>query len=285
MKVKFVPQDVEVEADSSTSVLEIAKKAGLQIKSVCGGTPSCAECKVQIATGEYNVLPPSDKEISLIGTAHFVDHSRLSCQLRCFGDVTIDLNEQVEKQNSGAYAKKPRGKAQKAEGEESHAVEGSILLGGVDLDMFGASTQVGIDRTNERRAVEVFDEDETKRALEQIRRKRERDSKRGKSEDGDDEYLKKLKNRNQKYQSYGEKDDDEEGGQDSKKSSKHKKSSSGRNRNHNNKDRKKSGGPTGQKKSQNASGKEAKASGAQKPKRKNNNQRRKKQNENKTKRD
>ncbi len=210
MKIKFVPQNIEVEVDSNKSVLEIAKEAGVQIKSVCGGTPSCAECKVQIAQGEYNVLPPSDREISLIGTAHFVDHSRLSCQLKCFGDVTIDLNEQVEKQASGAYAKKPRGKAQKAEGEESHAVEGSILLGGSDLDMFGASTQVGIDRTNERRAVEVFDEDETKRALEQIRRKREREKQNRKEDDGDDEYIKKLRSRNKKFQTYGEADDEED---------------------------------------------------------------------------
>ncbi|MEC9283430.1 MAG: 2Fe-2S iron-sulfur cluster-binding protein [Bdellovibrionota bacterium] len=210
MKIKFVPQNIEVEVDSNKSVLEMAKEAGVQIKSVCGGTPSCAECKVQIAQGEYNVLPPSDREISLIGTAHFVDHSRLSCQLKCFGDVTIDLNEQIEKQASGAYAKKPSGKAQKAEGEESHAVEGSILLGGSDLDMFGASTQVGIDRTNERRAVEVFDEDETKRALEQIRRKREREKQNRKEDDSDDEYIKKLRSRNKKFQTYGEADEEED---------------------------------------------------------------------------
>ena len=208
MKIKFVPQNVEVEVDSNRSVLELAKEAGLQIKSVCGGTPSCAECKIQIAEGEYNVLPPSEKELSLIGTAHFVDHSRLSCQLRCFGNVTIDLHEQIEKQKAGAQTKKPRGKAQKGEGEESFAVEGSILLGGVDLELFGTAAQIGIDRTNERRSVEVFNEDETKRALEQIRKKRERERLAKEEGEEDDDYLKKLRTRNRKLQDYGDKDEE-----------------------------------------------------------------------------
>lgn len=207
MKIKFVPQDIEIEGDSSKSLLDLAKDAGIQIKSVCGGTPSCAECKIQIKEGEYNVLPPSDKEISLIGSAHFVDQSRLSCQLKCFGDVVIDMNEQIEKQSSGASTKRPQGKAQKAEGEESHAIEGSILLGGADLDIFGTTGEVGVDRTNERRAVQVFDEDETRRALEQIRRKREAASKR--KSDDDDEYLKKLKRRDRKNQKYGDSDEEE----------------------------------------------------------------------------
>lgn len=283
MKIKFIPQNIEVEVDSSKSVLEISKEAGVQIKSVCGGTPSCAECKVQIAQGEYNVLPPSDREISLIGTAHFVDHSRLSCQLKCFGDVTIDLNEQIEKQASGAYAKKPRGKAQKAEGEESHAVEGSILLAGSDLDMFGASTQVGIDRTNERRAVEVFDEDETKRALEQIRRKREREKQNSRDDDGDDEYIKKLRSRNKKFQTYGEADDEEDMSSGSGRSNK----SGGRNQRNAKSNKQRPKRDNRNKKSnsnQNASAKSgdsnAKTKGPRKPRPKNN---RNRNNNNKTK--
>lgn len=208
MKIKFDPLDIEIEGDSARSLLDLAKDAGVQIKSVCGGTPSCAECKVQIKEGEYNVLPPTDKELSLIGTAQFVDRSRLACQLKCFGDVVIDMNEQIEKQASGASAKKPRGKAQKAEGEESHAIEGSILLGGTDLEIFGSN--VGVDRTNERRAVQVFDEDETRRALEQIRRKREQQARKNESDD-DDEYVQKLKRRGKKYDDYGPGDNDEGG--------------------------------------------------------------------------
>lgn len=198
MKVKFLPSGDEFEIKEGQSILDVAKDNGVHIKSVCGGTPSCAECKVQIAKGEHNILPPSDKEISLIGTAHFVDHSRLSCQMRCFGDIEVDLTQQIENSASGASAKKPRGKAQKADGEESHAVEGSILLGGADLEIFGR--EVGTDRTNERKAVQVFDEDETRRELERLRRARERKLAKESDDQADDEFLRKLKRRNQKNQ-------------------------------------------------------------------------------------
>lgn len=257
MKIKFVPMDIEVEADSSKSLLDIAKDNGIQIKSVCGGTPSCAECKIQIKEGEYNVLPPSDREISLIGTAHFVDRSRLSCQLRCFGDVTIDMNEQIEKQTSGTSTKRPRGKAQKGEGEESHAVEGSILLGGNDLEIFGTTGEMGIDRTNERRAVQVFDEDETRRALEQIRRKRAQQEKR--NNEDDDEYVKKLKNRDRKYESYGSGDDDEDG--DNKKSGRDNRKAKGNRNNRSNNPKNKRGGKPNHRNKKASGGGDAKAEG------------------------
>ncbi|MFK8138495.1 MAG: 2Fe-2S iron-sulfur cluster-binding protein [Bdellovibrionales bacterium] len=256
MKIKFIPMDKEIEADSTKSVLELAKDHGIQIKSVCGGTPACAECRVQITEGEHNLLPPSEREVSLIGSAHFVDRSRLACQMVCFGDVTIDMNEQIEKQSSGASTKRPRGKAQKAEGEESHAVEGSILLGGADLDIFGANGNVGIDRTDERRATEVFDQDETKRALDQIRKQRERERNKKEEDDSDDEYLNKLKKRQRKNNSYAKKDSEDSGDLSKLED---RPQSGNRKRNNRNSGRKKSNGPVkeGQKTAQ-ASGDTAK---------------------------
>ncbi len=141
MKIKFYPLDKEFEAGSDESVLDIAKEHGIQIKSVCGGLPSCAECRIQIKEGEFNVFPPSEEEMALIGTAHFVDRSRLSCQLKCFGDITIDLTEQIAKQSRGVSTKKPRGKHVDTSQKESFAVEGSIILDGKELDMFGNNKQ------------------------------------------------------------------------------------------------------------------------------------------------
>jgi 2Fe-2S ferredoxin len=98
MKVKFVPQNIEFEIKPGQSVMHCAQDAGLYVKSVCKGVPSCAECRVRVVDGEHNVLPPGSEELSLIGTGHFIDHRRLSCQLKCFGDITVDMNEQVQKQ-------------------------------------------------------------------------------------------------------------------------------------------------------------------------------------------
>jgi len=108
MKVKFLPSEKEFEIAPNQSVLDLAKKNGIFIKSICGGLPSCSECRVKVVAGENNILPPNFKEKSLIGSAYFVDHSRLSCQIKCMGDITVDLAEQVAKENAQPASKKPR---------------------------------------------------------------------------------------------------------------------------------------------------------------------------------
>lgn len=143
MKIKFVPQNVECEIKPNESVLKVAQDHGLHIKSVCKGVPSCAECVVKIVSGDYNVFKPTPTEINLIGSAYFVDQRRLSCQLKCFGDVTIDLTEQIEKANR-VVGKKPKGRAV-ATGDDydpgaSKAIRGSILFDGGDA-MTGSSEE------------------------------------------------------------------------------------------------------------------------------------------------
>lgn len=172
MKIKFLPDNIEVETDSNHSVLDVAKENGIQIKSVCGGIPSCAECRVQIKEGDYNVFPPSEEELALIGTAYFVDNSRLACQLKCFGDVSIDLTEQQEKQSRGVSTKKPRGKFVKDEEQESFAVEGSIILDGKEMEIFGGNMQRAKDTMVEDERLE--DAEAAKEELRRIRQKRKR---------------------------------------------------------------------------------------------------------------
>ena len=108
MKVKFLPQNVEYDIEPGESVLELAKRTGVFVKSLCGGMPSCAECRVKIVEGQHNIMPPGFKEKALIGSAYFIDHSRLSCQVKCMGNITVDLTEQIEKQNAQPVSKKPR---------------------------------------------------------------------------------------------------------------------------------------------------------------------------------
>lgn len=123
MKVKFVPQNIELDIDPNQSVMTLAHKNGVFIKSICGGLPSCAECRVRVIEGDQNVLPPSAKELALIGTGHFIDQRRLSCQLRCYGDIVVDLTEQIAKQAEGPK----RLNSKKGEHEESYAVSGNLI--------------------------------------------------------------------------------------------------------------------------------------------------------------
>lgn len=126
MKVKFLPQEIEIDVSPDESVLQAAQRNNIFIKSVCNGVPNCAECRVRVVEGEHNVLKPSQKELQLIGTAHFVDQRRLSCQLRCFGDITIDLTEQVEKEaNEDIKRRKKLGVTK--DSDISHAKSGNLI--------------------------------------------------------------------------------------------------------------------------------------------------------------
>ena len=125
MKVKFLPSGKEYEIEVNETILHLAQRQGLYIQSVCKGIPSCAECRVKLIEGEHHVLPPSKKELSLIGTAHYVDLSRLSCQLRCFGDVTVDLSEQVEKEKK--VSERQHDLTVRSDGQKSKAVLGGIF--------------------------------------------------------------------------------------------------------------------------------------------------------------
>jgi len=142
MKVKFLPQNIELPIEPGQSVLEVAHANGIPIKSSCNGMPSCAECRVNITDGEYNVMPPSKKELSLIGTGYYIDQRRLSCQMHCFGDVTIDTKEHLDRANEGPITKKFLSRVQKSSAQESHSV-GGVLIEQEESVMKELSSSVG----------------------------------------------------------------------------------------------------------------------------------------------
>ncbi|MFN8944665.1 MAG: 2Fe-2S iron-sulfur cluster-binding protein [Pseudobdellovibrionaceae bacterium] len=125
MKIKFLPQNIEIEASPEKSVLQVANENKIEIKSLCKGQPSCAECRIRIVQGEDFVMAPSKAELNLIGNTYYLDGRRLSCQVHCFGDIVVDLTEQVERSEN--QKKKIRG-FKSAKHVESTAVLDTILL-------------------------------------------------------------------------------------------------------------------------------------------------------------
>jgi ferredoxin len=125
VKITFIPQNIVVEATPDKTLLQIATENNLEIKSICKGVPSCAECRVRIASGDHNLIPPGKAELNLIGTSYFIDSRRLSCQVHCFGDVTVDLTEQVERSEN--QTKKVRG-FRISKTMESKAIQDTMML-------------------------------------------------------------------------------------------------------------------------------------------------------------
>lgn len=125
MKIRFVPQNIEVEATPEKTLLQVALENNIEIKSICKGNLTCAECRVRIVEGEGHLLPPSKAELNLIGTTYHIDSRRLACQVRCFGDVTVDMTEQIQRVEN--QSKKIRG-YRSSKQVESHAVLDTMLL-------------------------------------------------------------------------------------------------------------------------------------------------------------
>ena len=140
MKIKFLPQNLNVEVEQGKSVMEAARENNLPVSSSCNGMCVCAECRIYIVDGEENVLPPSTKEVELIGGGHFVDRRRLSCQLFCFGDLTVDLSEQLEReQNEGGIKKQFLKKINKSSVEDSSSLGGVLLEQDKDLQKMSSA--------------------------------------------------------------------------------------------------------------------------------------------------
>ena len=127
MKLKFIPQNVEVEVDSNKTVLEVGRELGLFIQSSCNGMCSCGDCRVFVREGETNVFLPAAKELKLIGQGHYIDQRRLACQLYCFGDVVVDLSEQEDRSNQGKISQQFLKRAQKKSPDEAYS-KSDILL-------------------------------------------------------------------------------------------------------------------------------------------------------------
>lgn len=128
MKIKFYPTNQEFENDPSKTLLQQCNEHGIAIKSICKGVPSCAECRVHIKEGEHNLIPPSAKELQVLGSNYFLDGRRLSCQVRAFGNVTVDLTDQIERAEN--QNKKVRGfRLKKGEAtRETQAKQGILML-------------------------------------------------------------------------------------------------------------------------------------------------------------
>lgn len=126
MKIKFLPRGQEIEVTPEKTLLQVALENQIPIRSICKGKLTCAECRVQIVEGESNILPPSSAELGLIGSAWRLDSQRFACQIRCFGDVTVNIAEQIQREETAR--KKIRGAKTNVPISESKAVVDTMIL-------------------------------------------------------------------------------------------------------------------------------------------------------------
>lgn len=92
-KIVFIEKtgkEVEIEAQNGLSIMEVARKNGIQMEGACGGCLACATCHVIVDPEWFKKLPPKEEaEEDMLDVAFGLKKtSRLSCQL----PVTDELN-------------------------------------------------------------------------------------------------------------------------------------------------------------------------------------------------
>ena len=90
-KIHFLPEDKTIDVKDGISLLEAARRAGVPVRTRCGGVMGCLMCKVRIIRGDQ-LAPPRPNEERKLGSL-IRDGIRLSCQTRCRGLVIAEVPE------------------------------------------------------------------------------------------------------------------------------------------------------------------------------------------------
>ena len=78
-----------VRAPAGMSVLDASRFARVPHASVCGGRGRCSTCRIRVMSGLDAQPPPSAAERAVLARVGADMHTRLACQLKPVGDITI----------------------------------------------------------------------------------------------------------------------------------------------------------------------------------------------------
>jgi uncharacterized 2Fe-2S/4Fe-4S cluster protein (DUF4445 family) len=84
--VRFLPDDVTVEAPLGELLLDVALAAGVFIPAACGGSGACGQCKVKVLEGSVEALKIDKVHAAARAAGHV-----LACQSKLTGDVVLEV--------------------------------------------------------------------------------------------------------------------------------------------------------------------------------------------------
>ncbi len=109
-RVVFTPSGLDGNFEDGTTVLDAARKLGVDIDSVCGGRGICGRCQITPSIGNFSkwgidakseaLSAPGEVEIDYHGNRPLVEGNRLGCTAKICGDAVIDIpaTSQVHRQ-------------------------------------------------------------------------------------------------------------------------------------------------------------------------------------------
>lgn len=100
--VKFVDQELAVEVEVGTSILQAAKRCGAPEGDACGGVCACSTCHVYVVEGQNLLSGSEEGEEDILDKAFDVKmNSRLGCQAKILRDGVVAVR--VSKESLKAY--------------------------------------------------------------------------------------------------------------------------------------------------------------------------------------
>jgi len=91
-KIMFQNTNTEVEVVEGTTILEAALDNNIDLDNDCGANGVCGTCHVYIDVGVDQVSPPESDEADLLESVEgLTERSRLACQTRVMGDITVTI--------------------------------------------------------------------------------------------------------------------------------------------------------------------------------------------------
>jgi uncharacterized 2Fe-2S/4Fe-4S cluster protein (DUF4445 family) len=82
IEVVFQPYGKRTLISGGTTVIDAAKKLGIDISSLCGGKGTCGKCKVKMQTGIEGLNPLTEQELDYLSKDEIDANFRLACQAK-----------------------------------------------------------------------------------------------------------------------------------------------------------------------------------------------------------
>jgi 2Fe-2S ferredoxin len=94
-KVTFLPRNITVDAKEGESILDVALNNDVPMAHACGGFCACTTCHIHVQAGENHLSDKEDDEEERLDRATGVTlKSRLGCQAKVHGDVTVTIQNE-----------------------------------------------------------------------------------------------------------------------------------------------------------------------------------------------
>ena len=97
-KVTFLPMNLSFEAKEGESILDVAINNDVPLAHACGGFCACTTCHVVVKSGDDHLSAIEDEEEERLErvSVGLTLHSRLGCQAKVHGDVTVVIQNEGE---------------------------------------------------------------------------------------------------------------------------------------------------------------------------------------------